>query len=228
MAKTLEAQAALRLAATLVVLAAMLFLSASSLRFWQAWAFLLITAGFWTYFFLDLLKNDPQLLARRLQSKESEPVQKLLLKLLSLFLYLGFILAGLDFRLGWSRTKLGGMPLSLIMGGEFVVVAGYCLVFWVTKTNTFAASTIQVEEGQRVIEAGPYALVRHPMYFGMALTAMAAPFALGSYVAIPAFALIVPALMFRLVHEERTLHKNLAEYALYCQRTRFRLLPWIW
>ena len=94
--------------------------------------------------------------------------------------------------------------------------------------NTFAASTIQVEAEHRVIDTGPYAVVRHPMYTGMALTALATPFALGSYIAAPAFVLIVPVLTYRLIHEEKTLRRDLAGYEEYCARLRRRLVPFVW
>jgi protein-S-isoprenylcysteine O-methyltransferase Ste14 len=143
-------------------------------------------------------------------------------------LYLGFIVAGLDFRFGWSRVRFGAVPTAIIAAGQLGAAAGYWLVFWVMKANSFAGSTIQVENGQAVIQSGPYALVRHPMYLGMVVTALATPFALGSYVAVPLFAMIVPALILRLIHEEKTLHRDLGGYATYCERTRFRLVPWVW
>jgi protein-S-isoprenylcysteine O-methyltransferase Ste14 len=96
------------------------------------------------------------------------------------------------------------------------------------KTNSFAASTIQVEAEQKVVDGGPYALVRHPMYTGMAVTTLAAALALGSYVALPVVALMVPLLIDRLIHEERTLRRDLPGYGEYCERTRFRLVPWMW
>ncbi len=206
----------------------MLFLPAGSLSFWQGWLFLVLMAVFWASFFINLLKHDPQLLERRLQKKEIEPEQRLFQKLFSVITFPAFILTGLDFRFGWSREWLGPVPLALVAAGQVVAVAGYCFVFWVMKTNTFASTTIQVEAGQSVIQAGPYALVRHPMYFGMAAMALGSPLALGSYVAVPVFALLVPVLIYRLIHEERVLHRDLPGYSEYCERTRRRLVPFVW
>jgi protein-S-isoprenylcysteine O-methyltransferase Ste14 len=115
-----------------------------------------------------------------------------------------------------------------VLAGQVIVVAGYWLVFWTMKVNSFASSIIQVEAQQTVIDRGPYAWVRHPMYLGMALSALALPLALGSYIALPLFALLPLLLGYRLVHEERTLCRDLAGYAEYCQRARYRLLPWVW
>ena len=163
-----------------------------------------------------------------MQNKEVQPQQRLFQGLWSVILPVSFVLAGLDFRLGWSRHWLGLVPVAGVLAGDAGVLAGYSLVFWVMKTNTFAASTIQVEAEHRVIDTGPYARVRHPMYTGMTVTALASPFALGSYIAAPAFALIVPVLIYRLIYEEKTLRRGLAGYAEYCERVRRRLVPLVW
>lgn len=228
MQKNLRARGARRLVVTFAALAFLLFVPAGSLRFWQAWVFLAVMGTLWTYFFVDLLRHDPQLLERRMRSKESEPVQKLLLKIFSAVLYVGFVAAGLDFRFGWSQLKFGGVPVVAVAAAQLAAALAYWLVFLVMRANSFAGSTIEVEKGQNVIATGPYGWVRHPMYLGMAVSALAAPLALGSYIALPVFALIVPVLMARLMQEEKTLQRRLAGYAEYCARTRFRLVPWIW
>jgi len=214
-----------RMGITVLVLAFLLFVPAGTLHFWEAWVYLGLQAGFWAYFFLYFLKHDPELSERRLQSKESEPQQKLAVRLFSAVLWVGFILIGLDHRLQWSHPR---PSLAGIVTAQVLVVAGYWIVFWVMKTNTFAASVIRVESGHRVIDTGPYGWVRHPMYTGMAVTALATPIALGSYVALPVFALMIPVLGYRLIHEERLLCRDLAGYSEYCGRTRYRLVPGIW
>ena len=224
---SLRARGTRQLVKTFVVLTGLLFVPAGTWRFWQGWLYIGLISGFWTYFFIDLLKSDPQLLERRMQRRETEPQQKLLQRLVSLILFLAFMLAGVDFRFGWSRA-LGSVPVALVLAGQVIVVAGYWLVFWTMKVNSFASSIIQVEAQQTVIDRGPYAWVRHPMYLGMALSALALPLALGSYIALPLFAVLPLLLGYRLVHEERTLCRDLAGYAEYCQRARYRLLPWVW
>ena len=225
---SLRARGARRLAFSLIFIAWFLFVPARSLHFWQAWLFLALTAVFWIFSQIYFLRHDPHLVERRLQHKEVQPQQRLFQLLWSLILPASFVIAGLDFRLGWSRERFGPVPLAGVLAGDAVVLAGYTLVFWVMKTNSFAASTIQVEAEHRVIDTGPYSLVRHPMYTGMTLTALATPFALGSCVAAPAFALIVPVLIYRLIHEEKTLRRDLAGYAEYCERVPKRLVPWVW
>ncbi len=227
MTTNLRTRAAGRLLKTLIFLCILLFISARSLHFWQAWLLVGLMSVFWTSFLLYLLKSDPQLIERRLESRESEPEQRLFQKLFALLLLLALVVAGLDFRFGWSHS-LGPFPTWLVLIGQVAVVAGYSFVFWVMKTNTFAGTTIQVEAEQKVIRHGPYRIVRHPMYLGMVLTALGIPIALGSYVAFPLFALFVPVLIYRLVHEERTLRRNLSGYTEYCAITRSRLVPWVW
>ena len=225
--QSLKKRGIARMGSTLVVLAGLLFLPAGSWRYWQGGLFLLLMTGFWSYFFVDFMKHDPQLLERRLQAKEIHPEQKVFQRLHSAILFAGFILAPLDFRFGWSRA-LGSVPIAMVLAAQAMVVIGYLIVYRTMKTNSFAASIIRVEEGQSVIDVGPYARVRHPMYLGMAIAELAAPFALGSYIAFPIFALLVPLLIYRLVHEERTLCRDLAGYSEYCGRKKFRLIPGVW
>ena len=216
-----------KIATNLAVLALLLFASAGSFRFWEAWLFLGLMGISWALFFFTFLKKDPQLLARRMQREETEFAQKLVQKLFMGVVLPGFVLSGLDFHFGWSRA-MSAVPPVLIWIAQFIALGAYFLVFWVMKTNTFAASTIRVESEQRVVSNGPYRFVRHPMYSGMAIAALAIPLALGSYVALSFFALLIPVLVYRLVHEERTLRRDLRGYSEYCKQTCFRLVPWIW
>lgn len=211
-----------------VVYAALLFLPAGSLRFWQGWLYLVVTFGFFLPASLYMVKRDPQLMERRMQMKEKEPKQMVFKALLSVIGFSAIVLAGLDFRLGWTRDWLGAVPLVGVLAAQSVVLAGYCLAFWAMKANTFAARTIRVETGQTVVSSGPYAIVRHPMYSGIALFVLAAPLALGSYVAWLVFVWTIPLLALRLLDEENVLRRELAGYSEYCQRTRFRLIPGVW
>jgi protein-S-isoprenylcysteine O-methyltransferase Ste14 len=227
-ASTLKTRALRRMVTTLVVLVATLFTSGGSWRFWQAWLFVGLMAGFWTYFIADLVEHSPELVERRLRREEADPRQKLFQRVFGPITIAAFALTGLDFRFEWSRKWAGPVPFGLVLIAQALAVVGYCFVFWVMKTNAYASSTIQVESGQRVIQSGPYALVRHPMYLGMITMALASPFALASFIALPLFALLVPVLLYRLIHEERTLRRDLAGYAEYSDRVPYRLVPHVW
>ncbi|HXR09496.1 MAG TPA: isoprenylcysteine carboxylmethyltransferase family protein, partial [Candidatus Acidoferrales bacterium] len=178
--------------------------------------------------YLYFYRHDPQLVERRLQSKEKVSEQKLLITVSKPLFLAALLLPGLDYRWGWSRTLLGGVPLWLILLSQVLVLAGFLMVFWVMKVNSFASRTIQVEAGQKVISAGPYGMVRHPLYSGSLVMWLATSLALGSYIACPAFALLIPVYVFRLLNEEKVLRQELPGYSEYCLRTRFRLVPLVW
>lgn len=211
-----------------LLLAALVLGSAGTLKFWQAWAFMAVnlaaTLGFCIYFY----QHDRERLARRLLTREKVGAQKFIMGLWKLLSVPAYLLAGYDHRFGWSREFLVAVPWWLTVFGLLLVLAGHLQFFWVMKANRFAASIIQVETGQTVTDTGPYRLVRHPMYSGFALLWLAAPLALGSFVALPVFALALPLLVLRLLNEEKFLRRELPGYAEYCQRTPCRLIPFVW
>jgi protein-S-isoprenylcysteine O-methyltransferase Ste14 len=109
-----------------------------------------------------------------------------------------------------------------------LVAGGFLFIFWVMKANSYAGRTIRVDEGQRVISTGPYAWVRHPMYLGIIVMLAPAPLALGSWVALPVFVLMIPIFAVRLLNEEEMLRAELPGYAEYCLKTRYHLIPLVW
>jgi len=218
----------LRFGLGLILSAAILFVSAGTWRFWQGWVFLAVVFTYLLCALPYLYKHDRELLERRLRGKEKISEQKLLIRLLMPVFFVVFLLPGFDYRFGWSRTLLGGVPVWLSLISDALVLGGLFMVFWVLKVNSFASRTIEVAAGQRVISSGPYALVRHPMYSGSILVFLLVPLALGSYVACPAFALLIPFYVYRLLNEEKFLCHELPGYSDYCLRTRFRLVPYVW
>ena len=148
---------------------------------------------------------------------------KLIIKLSFIPSLLAFILPGMDKRFGWSNV-----PIPIIVVAEILVLSGYILFFLVLKENQFASRVIEVEKGQKVIQSGPYRLVRHPMYMGAILMYVASPLALGSYWAILPAICIIPIFIARIISEERVLTKELEGYSDYKLKTRYRLIPSIW
>ncbi|MFZ1998126.1 MAG: isoprenylcysteine carboxylmethyltransferase family protein [Candidatus Sulfotelmatobacter sp.] len=149
--------------------------------------------------------------------------QKLIVRFGFVTWLIGYLLPGLDHRFGWSH-----LPLWLAILSQAFFLGGCLMVFWVVKANSFAVATIRVEPDQKVISSGPYRIVRHPMYLGASVMFLFAPLALGSYFALPVFALFIPIIVFRLLNEGKVLRQELPGYAEYCLHTRFRLVPLFW
>jgi protein-S-isoprenylcysteine O-methyltransferase Ste14 len=216
-----------RFALMLIAILSIMFLPAGTFRFWLGWATLAAYFVPTSLGFLYLYLRDPEVVERRLESGEKEKEQKLLIRLMRPLFLVAFLLPGFDFRFGWSRS-VGAVPLWLELLSLTMVVAGFFGVFWVIKTNGYAARTIRVEAGQTVISTGPYRWVRHPLYTGSLVLFLFTPLALGSWVAWPVFALLTPFYVIRLLSEEKLLRVELPGYSEYCLRTRFRLIPFVW
>ena len=207
-------------------MAVLLFMSAGTVDYWQGWLFMAVFVGATTAITVYLAIKDPKLLERRMSAgptAEKEPAQKILM----LFAMAGFIgllvFPAFDHRFGWSPV-----PAYISLAADALILVSFLLVFIVLRVNTYAASTIQIAEGQKVISTGPYAIVRHPMYAGAFPLLIGMPLALGSWWGLFVLIVFVPALIWRLLDEEKFLQKNLAGYADYCRKVRYRMLPFIW
>jgi protein-S-isoprenylcysteine O-methyltransferase Ste14 len=212
-----------RYLAALGALAALFFLPTGSLAYPEAWVYLAILFGPMFLVLIYLLKNDPELLARRMRTGEREAEQKLIIKLSIIPFLLAFLLPGFDKRFGWSNV-----PVGLVVIADILVLLGYGIVFLVFRENRYASRVIEVAQGQTVISSGPYAMVRHPMYLGSLLLYILSPLALGSYWAIIPAILIIPIIVARIQNEESVLVRDLKGYPEYMQKTRYRLLPGVW
>jgi protein-S-isoprenylcysteine O-methyltransferase Ste14 len=215
------------LAGQLFLMAA-LFGCAGTLKFWQAWAFLAVNLIVSLYFCIYFYKRDPQLLERRMLTREKIGAQKFIMLLVRLGSVGCLVLCGLDFRFGWTRSYTGPVPLWLTLLALALYPVCYFLFIPVLNANRFAASIIQVEAGQTVADGGPYRFVRHPLYAVSLAVWFCIPLALGSLVALPFAALMLPILIFRILNEEKVLRQELPGYTEYCQRTRCRLIPFVW
>jgi protein-S-isoprenylcysteine O-methyltransferase Ste14 len=201
----------------------MFFLPAGTFAYWEAWAYLAIL--FIPMFFVlrYLLKNEPELLERRMRMREKEAKQKLIIKLSYLYFLLAFLLPGFDKRFEWSNV-----PVVLVIAADILVLLGYGMIFLVFRENRYASRIIEVEQEQKVISSGPYAIVRHPMYLGVSIMYIFSPLALGSYWAMIPSLLIIPLLVVRIRNEESVLVRELKGYQEYLQKTKYRFFPGIW
>jgi protein-S-isoprenylcysteine O-methyltransferase Ste14 len=203
----------------------LLFISAGTILYWQAWGYLAVFFGSSIYTTIYLLKNDPALLKRRLSggpTAEKRTIEKIIMFFTSAGFIAMLVISGLDHRFKWSS-----MPLYLVIVGDVLTALGFYIIFKVYKENTFASATIQVAEGQKVISTGPYAIVRHPMYAGGLLYILGMPLALGSFRALLVLPVIFLFLIWRLFDEERLLSKELPGYKEYTEKVHWHLIPGI-
>jgi protein-S-isoprenylcysteine O-methyltransferase Ste14 len=200
-----------------------LFVPAWTFRYWQAWVYLALFAASVGAITVYLMRNDRALLERRTSAgpgAEKENTQKAIQSFAQFAFLAVFLVPALDHRFMWSDV-----PIYAEIAGDVLVVLGLYTVFWVFKENTFTSATIEVDKEQRLISSGPYALVRHPMYSGAFIMLIGTPMALGSWWGLLALIPITAAILWRLLDEEKFLHKHLAGYADYCTRVRWRLMP---
>jgi len=210
----------------IVAMAALAFIPAGTVDYWQAWTFLAVYLACSLAITLHLMKTDPQLLERRMSGgpfAEKEPTQRIIMAIASLGFVGLLVVPALDHRFGWSH-----MPPALALIGDSLVVLGWLAIFLVFKENTFTSATIELAADHRVISTGPYALVRHPMYAGGLVMLLGMPIALGSWWGVLVLVAMLPALIWRMIDEERFLARNLPGYPEYRKRVKHRLLPLIW
>jgi protein-S-isoprenylcysteine O-methyltransferase Ste14 len=208
---------------SLLVLMAVFFLPAWSFAYWQGWLYLAVLFIPLCFVVVYLLKNEPDLLVRRMHYREREKEQNLIIKLSYIPFTLAYILPGFDFRFGWSNA-----PVWVIILSDVLVLASYLWVVNVFRTNRYASRVVEVDKEQKVISTGPYALVRHPMYTGVAVMYLVSPLALGSYWSVIPALFILPILIFRLLNEEKVLARDLPGYSEYMDKVKFHLIPGIW
>lgn len=222
--KAQSTQAWLASAVVFVFMWLALFLSAGTIRYWQAWVYLAVLAASSVPLMLFMI-SDPVLLANRMKfgpAVETRLLQKIIVVCAGLPYIAAFIVPGLDRRLGWSDV-----PAWLSIVGNLFVLLSMWMVYRVFKANSFGSATVDVVKDQRVIDTGPYAIVRNPMYSSAAVYFIATALALGSYWGLIPSTLAILALVWRLFDEEKFLTRNLSGYKEYCAKIRWHLIPGI-
>lgn len=216
-------QALIKFILGVVIVGVLLFLPAGTFDYWNAW--LLIGLLFIPIFFvgLGLYIVDKELLTKRLNGNEKEKEQKHIVLIIAVLFISGFIVAGLDFRYGWSN-----MPWWGIAAGSVSLVYAYALYVEVMRENVYLSRTIEVQENQKVIDTGLYALVRHPMYLATTLLFLSFPIVLGSGVSFIIFLAIPFILAKRIKNEEKVLEKGLKGYKAYKKKVKYKMIPYIW
>ena len=209
-----------------LLLGLLLFLPAGTFNYWQAWVlivvFMITISVFGVYFSI----KDPALIERRKQAgpaAEQSTLQKIVATIAFTGLFALFVLSALDHRFGWSQV-----PPLVSWIGDALLVLSFIMFYFVFRVNSYGASNIRVEQNQKVISTGPYALVRHPMYDGALVMVVGIALALGSWWALALLIITIPVLVIRILDEEKVLVKDLPGYTEYEQKVRYRLVPYLW
>ena len=223
MTRKLYFEAILKFTAGVFLVAVLLFLPAGTVDYPGGW--LLMGILFIPMFLagLVMMSVNPNLLRSRLNAKEKEREQDLVVKLSGLMFLVGFILAGLDFRFGWSN-----LPFTVNYVGAALFLLAYALYAEVLRENTWLSRTIEVQENQTVVSTGLYGIVRHPMYAVTLLLFLSMPIVLGSIPAFLVFLCYPLIIAKRIRNEEEVLSRDLPGYTEYLQKVRWRLIPYIW
>ena len=207
----------------IALVGALIFIPAGTFSFFYGWLFLgvlfvpMLIAG------IIMIFKNPELLKKRLNAKEKQNEQNIVVKLSGLMFLVGFIVAGLDFRFGWYT-----LPEFVPLTAAVIFLAAYILYAEVLRENTYLSRTIEVQENQRVIDTGLYGIVRHPMYSATLLLFLTMPLILGSLFSFFIFLLYPFIISKRIIHEENFLEKELVGYSEYKKKVKYRLLPFIW
>ena len=219
----LSFEAIIKFTCGLLLVGLLLFLPAGALAYTGGLLLLgllfvpMLIAGF------VMLAKNPEFLKKRLDAKEKQGTQKGVVAFSGLMFIAGFVVAGLDYRFGWSQ-----MPTWVVTVASVLFLVAYALYAEVMRENAYLSRTIKVEEGQTVVDTGLYGIVRHPMYAVTLLLFLMMPLVLGSWYALIVFGFYPVIIIVRLKDEEILLTRELPGYEAYKQKVKYRLIPFIW
>ena len=223
MTKKLFFQALIKFTLGIVIIFLLIFIPAGTLTYLNGWIFMgilfipMLIAG------IVMMIKNPQLLKSRLDAKEKQKEQNMVIKLSGLMFIIGFITAGLDFRYSWFK-----LPSIITYIAIIIFLLSYLMWAEVLRENTYLTRTIKVTEGQTVIDKGLYAIIRHPMYTASIFLFISMPLVLGSLISFFIFLLYPILIIIRIINEEKFLDKELEGYTEYKKKVKYRLIPFIW
>jgi len=223
MDKKLFFQAIAKFTLGILAVGVLLFLPAGTLDYWNAWLFMVILFVPMFIAGIVMMVKNPELLRKRLQTKETESEQKTVIALSGLMFVGGFAVCGLHYRFGWPR-----LPDWAAVGAAVVFLAAYAMYGEVLRENTYLSRIVEVREGQTVVDTGLYGIVRHPMYAATVLLFLAMPLVLGSWLGFCVFLFYPVLIVKRIRNEEQVLERELAGYTAYKEKVKYRLVPFIW
>ncbi len=223
MSKKLFISSLIKFFCGLLLVGLLLFVPAGSFSYWQGW--LLIGILFIPMFIagLIMMKFNPELLKKRLNAKEEQFEQKEVIAFSGVMFLASFIIAGLNFRFGWIV-----LPKWISSVATVVFLVAYMLYAEVLRENTYLSRTVEVQEGQKVIDSGLYGIVRHPMYMTTVLLFLSMPLVLGSLISFVIMLAYFPIIAKRIKNEENLLENELEGYAAYKNKVKYKVIPFVW
>lgn len=216
-------EALVKFSCGLLLVGLLIFLPAGTLAYTYGWLLIvllfvpMLIAGF------VMLAKSPDFLRKRLDANEKQETQKGVVAFSGLMFVAGFVVAGLDFRFGWSNV-----PAWVVVTASVLFLVAYALYAEVMRENAYLSRTIEVQQGQTVVDTCLYSIVRHPMYAVTNLLFLMIPLVLGSWYALIVFAFYPVIIIVRLKDEEELLTKELPGYAEYKQKVKYRMIPFVW
>ena len=202
---------------------ALIFLPAGDFNFTNGWILMgILFVPMFVAGIVMMIKN-PSLLEKRLNVKEKQGEQQLVVKLSGLMFVVGFVVAGLDYRFEWLK-----LPPWVSIVGVVLFLISYLLYAEVLRENTYLSRTIEVQEGQKVVSTGLYGIVRHPMYAVTLVLFISMPLVLGSLISLVVFIAYPFIIAKRIRNEEKVLIEGLDGYEEYTKKVKYRLIPFVW
>ena len=201
----------------------LLFLPAGTLHYANGWLFIVLLFAPMLVLGAVMLVKAPELLQKRLNTREKEKTQKNVVGLSGILFFVGFLAAGLDYRFGWTHV-----PVGVVVAASVVLLVSYALYAEVMRENAYLSRTIEVQEGQTVVDTGLYRIIRHPMYAVTLWLFLAIPLVLGSWISFILFLPYPILIILRIRNEEAVLTRDLVGYDTYKRKVKYRLIPFIW
>ncbi len=223
MRKRLATRALIRFVCGVLMVGTMIFWPAGSSSYWNGW--LLMAVLFIPIAILGVVMVwcAPELLDKRLSNRENLEEQRYVVALSALMFVASFVVAGLNYRYGWHR-----LPDVVVWTAAVVFLIAYALYAEVMRENAYLSRTVEIQQGQRLVDSGLYGIVRHPMYMATVLLFLSMPLILGSILSFVIMLVYIPLIALRIASEERLLKQGLPGYKEYTQRVKYRLIPYVW
>ena len=223
MDKKLFIQAITKFIVGFIIIALLLFIPAGTLNYWNAWIFICILFVPMFIVGIILMIKSPDLLRKRLNSKEKESEQGILLMVCGVMFICGFVVSGLNYRFEWII-----LPKMIVFIATSIFLFGYLLYAEVLRENMYLSRIIEIQENQKVIDTGLYSIIRHPMYLSTILLFLSIPLVLGSLFSFLIFMIYPFIIAKRIKNEEKVLEQGLKGYLEYKEKVRYRVIPFIW